>query len=320
MLTWSSESLPHVITTLKWILKCLSHRMGHICIATWHQIRHAACSLKSGILLLGHCTYGHSVIKQDFFWGHTKRKKKKQQTKHQQKTPKHRKMSCGSKQQEGWPKYLQWTVQPFYLSLVKLKHINKKTEKMGRKGCQGAWWVGWFSSIWKGSWMFEIIFVRENYQVWSLPGHLKAKLVPALTWDGKKSHHHRSLCSSNSFAIQVVRSCLLTKCLLWCRDSWGTFACVQSWSPTAVDVLNAPRIHSSLSLLLLAQYCLPIDPSNLQSCSYISFLSSLAHGCTPTSAQLMWEQRGFPALPSRQTIFQEKTSQILKQSMKNFSI
>lgn len=36
--------------------KSTPYHMGHICITIWHQIQNAACSLKSGISLLGHCT------------------------------------------------------------------------------------------------------------------------------------------------------------------------------------------------------------------------------------------------------------------------
>lgn len=77
MLTWSSESLPHVITTLKWILKGLNHSTGHIWIAMWHQLQHAACGLQSRILLFGHCSYGQSAIKWDFLKPYQKKKKSK---------------------------------------------------------------------------------------------------------------------------------------------------------------------------------------------------------------------------------------------------
>lgn len=138
-----------------------------------------------------------------------------------------------------------------------------------------------------------------NYQVLSLIGHLKAKLVPTLTWDIKQTQQHRFLCSSNSFYypnLSANRSCLLTKCLLWCRDSRGTFR--------AADILN--RIHSSLSPLLLAQHCLPTGPSNLQDFSCISFLSSLAHGWTPTAAQLIWEESSFQPCPQDKPFSKEK--------------
>lgn len=100
--------------------------MGHICIAMWHQIQHAAFSLKSGILLLGHSTYGQSVIKQDFFFFKVIPKNKQ----------------TNKKNQENYPVVLRGQVQDLPLEAPKLNAVVyalplfyncRKTIKNGKK-------------------------------------------------------------------------------------------------------------------------------------------------------------------------------------------
>lgn len=67
------------------------------------------------------------------------------------------------------------------------------TEEMGKNGL--------FTPIWKQSWMLEVIFLIENYQVWFLPRQFQAKLVQTNMRQGKKNQtkNNTDLCSSNSF-------------------------------------------------------------------------------------------------------------------------